>query len=93
MAIPSVALNRKERTIGALHEVSDSIPAHGKDFPWISQLKMPANSLENNLTYYGTNEEDLKSKLAKLRAERTRIEDLFDCTRAQVADLREKLHT
>lgn len=57
----------------------------------ITQLKMSTRSLEGNVALYDASEENLKGELEKTMAERTRLKELFNSRRAQVARLREKL--
>lgn len=57
----------------------------------ITQLKMPIESLDNNVAFYKPGEECLENELAKATAESTCFDELFDSMRAQTADLRKKL--
>lgn len=85
------ASSRIAKGTAELREACDTISKQSKKVCNTAELKSFIKRLEDNMAFYNASKENLKSEIAALKADCTRIRQPFEDIRAKVASLRDKV--
>lgn len=88
---PVAASDEMSRATEELRQACGTILTQSKELVNMIQLKDSIKDLEENISFHEDSKESLKGMIARLMAEITWIGALFDSTRAQMIELKERM--